>query len=77
MVRGVLGLPSSIRACLFDLDGVLTQTGTVHAMAWKEMFDAYVRAHRACTGKPGAPFDLVADYDRYVVADLAELLDRR
>jgi beta-phosphoglucomutase-like phosphatase (HAD superfamily) len=36
-----LGLPSTIRACLFDLDGVLTETASVHAAAWKEMFDAY------------------------------------
>ena len=56
MVRMVLGLPSSIRACLFD---------------------AFLRARRARTGKPGAPFDLVADYDRYMVADLAELQDRQ
>ena len=35
----MLGLPSEIDACLFDLDGVLTQTATVHAEAWKSMFD--------------------------------------
>jgi beta-phosphoglucomutase-like phosphatase (HAD superfamily) len=39
----VLGLPEGIRACLFDLDGVLTRTATVHAAAWKEMFDEYLR----------------------------------
>jgi phosphoglycolate phosphatase-like HAD superfamily hydrolase len=57
----VLGLPDSIRAFLFDLDGVLTQTATVHAAAWKAMFDAYLaeRARReglnnlsAVTGTP-------------------------
>ena len=36
----MLGLPDGIRACLFDLDGVLTQTAEVHAAAWKQMFDA-------------------------------------
>ena len=38
-----LRLPDPIRACLFDLDGVLTDTARVHAAAWKEMFDAYLR----------------------------------
>jgi beta-phosphoglucomutase-like phosphatase (HAD superfamily) len=31
MVDAVLGLPDAVRGCLFDLDGVLTQTATVHA----------------------------------------------
>ncbi len=38
-------LPAGISACLFDLDGVLTQTAKVHAAAWKEMFDAFLREH--------------------------------
>jgi beta-phosphoglucomutase family hydrolase len=61
-----LGLPSRIRACLFDLDGVLTQTARVHAAAWKEMFDAYLRARSDRTGEPFVPFDPVADYTAYV-----------
>ena len=40
----MLGLPDPIRACLFDLDGVLTQTAKVHAAAWKQMFDEYLRS---------------------------------
>src|SRR4029453_1150882 len=40
----MLGLPDHIRACLFDLDGVLTQTAKVHAAAWKQMFDEYLRS---------------------------------
>jgi beta-phosphoglucomutase family hydrolase len=63
---GMLGLPDAVRACLFDLDGVLTQTATVHAAAWKEMFDAYLRERAAQTGKRFVPFDAVADYDEYV-----------
>ena len=39
----MLGLPDATRACLFDLDGVLTDTASVHAAAWKQMFDAYLR----------------------------------
>src|SRR5438067_11077199 len=61
-----LGLPPAIRACLFDLDGVLTQTATVHAAAWKEMFDAFLHAHAARTGAAFVPFDPVRDYDEYV-----------
>jgi beta-phosphoglucomutase family hydrolase len=62
----VLGLPDSIRGCLFDLDGVLTQTAKVHAAAWKEMFDDYLRERSQRTGEPFVPFDPVADYDEYV-----------
>ena len=62
----MLGLPDEIRACLFDLDGVLTQTARVHAAAWKEMFDAYLRARAERTGEPFVPFDVHDDYDEYV-----------
>jgi beta-phosphoglucomutase-like phosphatase (HAD superfamily) len=55
-----------VRACLFDLDGVLTRTATVHAAAWKEMFDGYLRERAARTGEEFVPFDPVADYTRYV-----------
>jgi len=61
----VLGLPDGIQACLFDLDGVLTQTATVHAAAWKEMFDAYLRDRSRRSGEPFAAFD-EHDYDTYV-----------
>jgi beta-phosphoglucomutase family hydrolase len=62
----MLGLPDGIRVCLFDLDGVLTKTARVHAEAWKEMFDAYLRERAARTGEEFVPFDPVADYDEYV-----------
>jgi beta-phosphoglucomutase family hydrolase len=63
----VIGLPDNVRACLFDLDGVLTRTATVHAAAWKEMFDGYLRERAArTTGEEFVPFDPVADYARYV-----------
>lgn len=39
-----LGLPDDIRACLFDLDGVLTDTAAVHRAAWKDVFDPIVAA---------------------------------
>ncbi|WP_405550958.1 HAD family hydrolase [Streptomyces sp. NBC_01171] len=58
-----LGLPDTIQACLFDLDGVVTKTAVVHAAAWKETFDAFLRDHE---GPDARPFDEVADYDEYV-----------
>lgn len=61
-----LGLPVGIRACLFDLDGVLTQTAKLHAAAWKKVFDAFLSTRAARTGAQFAPFDEVADYDDYV-----------
>jgi beta-phosphoglucomutase family hydrolase len=62
----MLGLPDHISACLFDLDGVLTQTAKVHAAAWKQMFDEYLRERSQRTGEPFRPFDDVKDYDAYV-----------
>jgi beta-phosphoglucomutase family hydrolase len=61
-----VGLPAAVRAGLFDLDGVLTRTATVHAAAWKETFDAYLRARTERTGEVFRPFDAVADYVTYV-----------
>lgn len=61
-----LGLPDGIKACLFDLDGVLTQTAKVHAAAWKEMFDAYLRERAERDGDEFVAFDDRGDYDRYV-----------
>jgi beta-phosphoglucomutase family hydrolase len=62
----VLGLPDAITACLFDMDGVITQTAKVHDAAWKEMFDAFLRDWSASHDQPFVPFDPVADYDQYV-----------
>jgi beta-phosphoglucomutase family hydrolase len=58
---GPLGLPDSVRAYLFDLDGVLTKTATVHMAAWKRTFDEFLRAHA-----PGTPDFSQLDYNRYV-----------
>nr|WP_205861087.1 beta-phosphoglucomutase family hydrolase [Planosporangium flavigriseum] len=59
-------MPAGVRACLFDLDGVLTPTAAVHAAAWKELFDDFLRQRAARTGEKFRPFDPVADYDEYV-----------
>lgn len=57
-----LGLPDSIRACLFDLDGVVTRTAVVHAAAWKETFDAFLRERDGTDFRPFTD----SDYDEYV-----------
>ncbi|MBX4178416.1 beta-phosphoglucomutase family hydrolase [Streptomyces geysiriensis] len=57
-----LGLPDSIRACLFDLDGVVTKTAVVHAAAWKETFDAFLRERDGADFRPFTD----SDYDEYV-----------
>jgi beta-phosphoglucomutase family hydrolase len=60
-VSHVLGLPDDIRACLFDLDGVLTQTAKVHQAAWKRTFDEFLHAR-----DPAAAEFSQADYNRFV-----------
>src|SRR5579872_6229268 len=60
-----LGLPDRVTACLFDLDGVLTQTAVVHEVAWKQMFDSYLAERAGRAGQAFAPFT-EADYDAYV-----------
>lgn len=62
----LLGLPRTVRACLFDLDGVLTDTASVHTRAWKTMFDGYLSARAERTGAPFVPFDPAEDYLRFV-----------
>lgn len=62
----MLSLPAHVTTCLFDLDGVLTDTASVHNVAWKHMFDAYLRERSERTGEPFGPFDPVGDYLRYV-----------
>jgi beta-phosphoglucomutase family hydrolase len=62
----VLGLPDGVRACLFDLDGVLTKTAVVHGAAWKQMFDEYLRERAEREGTEFVPFDPGADYQQYV-----------
>ena len=62
----MLDLPSGIITCLFDLDGVLTQTAKIHAQAWKQMFDDFLHEWAERTGEPFEPFDRPTDYDEYV-----------
>src|ERR671933_2731425 len=62
----MLKLPDRITTCLFDLDGVLTQTAKIHAQAWKQMFDDFLREWSERTGEPFHEFDRPTDYDEYV-----------
>jgi alpha,alpha-trehalase len=59
-------LPEEIRAVIFDMDGVITDTASVHAEAWKRLFDEYLRARADRTAEPFVPFDADEDYRRYV-----------
>jgi len=62
----VLGLPDGITACLFDMDGVITQTAKVHDAAWKEMFDEFLQDWSKQHNEKFVPFDPARDYDEYV-----------
>ena len=59
----MLGLPDGVNVCLFDLDGVLTQTAKVHAAAWKSMFDEFLEGWARDHGQQFVPFDKVEDYN--------------
>jgi beta-phosphoglucomutase family hydrolase len=59
----VIRLPDSVTACLFDMDGVLTDTASLHAEAWKRSFDAFLREYQ---GVDAQPFDIEADYEQHV-----------
>ncbi|MBV9792928.1 MAG: beta-phosphoglucomutase family hydrolase [Actinobacteria bacterium] len=62
----MFGLPAGVTACLFDMDGVVTQTALVHAAAWKDMFDKFLRQRAEQTGEKFVPFDANKDYGDYV-----------
>jgi len=53
-------------AVLLDLDGVITDTASLHAACWKQVFDEYLRKRTARSGETFRPFDLDADYRLYV-----------
>jgi beta-phosphoglucomutase family hydrolase len=56
-------IPIVPKAWLFDLDGVLTDSASLHVRAWKEVFDAFLASSDATQR---SPFDEVGDYERYV-----------
>jgi HAD superfamily hydrolase (TIGR01509 family) len=62
----MLGLPEGVRACVFDLDGVLTDSAVLHAAAWAEVFDDFLLRLSDRTGRYFVPFDPVADYRAFI-----------
>jgi beta-phosphoglucomutase family hydrolase len=66
MMAGMLKLPGTITACLFDLDGVLTDTARVHKQAWKQMFDSFLHERFGGSSAPERGPFTDEDYERYV-----------
>jgi HAD superfamily hydrolase (TIGR01509 family) len=66
VTNSMLGLPASVRACLFDVEGVLTDSSRLHAWAWGEVFDDFLSHLGEATGWRPIPFDRAADYRTYV-----------
>jgi glucose-6-phosphate isomerase len=66
--RTRLGLPPAARACLFGLDGVVAQTAALHAKAWKQVLDQYLRESARASGQTFVPFDPLHDYGRHFEA---------
>jgi HAD superfamily hydrolase (TIGR01509 family) len=64
-LRNVLGLPSAVTACIFNLDGVLIASAVLHAAAWAETLDEFIHTRVERTGGRFAPFDRRADYRRH------------
>ncbi len=67
-MNGVLATlsPRDYDAVLFDMDGVLTRTASVHAAAWKALFDEFLQQRAAARDEAFVPFDAASDYHRYV-----------
>lgn len=66
VVASITLSPRDYDAVLFDLDGVLTRTASVHAAAWKKLFDDFLRERASRTGEAFVPFDIATDYPRHV-----------
>jgi beta-phosphoglucomutase-like phosphatase (HAD superfamily) len=66
MSMRMLGLPPTVRACLFDLDGVLTDSAALHAWAWGEAFDEFLLRMSDNVGWQFIPFDRETDYRKYL-----------
>lgn len=64
------GLPDlftmGLKGVLWDLDGVITHTASVHAVAWKQLFDAFLQERADRTGELFVPFTIEEDYPRHV-----------
>ncbi|MGD8866894.1 MAG: beta-phosphoglucomutase family hydrolase [Gemmatimonadales bacterium] len=58
--------PTAFDAVIFDLDGVVTHTASVHARAWKRVFDEFLQRRAEREGTPFRPFQIERDYPEYV-----------
>lgn len=67
-VRRLLGLPPDVTTCVFNLDGVLVPSASLHAAAWRETFDEFVLRRTERTRGRFAPFDLSGDYYAHIHA---------
>ena len=65
-VPRLLSLSPAIAACVFNLDGVLIGSATLHAAAWADTFNPFLAVRAERTGGGFAGFDPVRDYYRYV-----------
>jgi beta-phosphoglucomutase-like phosphatase (HAD superfamily) len=66
MTNSKLGLPRTIRACLFDLDGVITETARLHARAWKQTFDELLSDAAQSIKESYVLFDIARNFELYV-----------
>lgn len=74
----VTGLPAEITACLFDLDGVLTNTAELHESAWKQTFDAFLEQREGSGFAPFTASDYIEHVDGRPRADgVRDFLDSR
>jgi beta-phosphoglucomutase family hydrolase len=58
--------PDKFEAVLFDMDGVVTDTASIHAACWKKMFDEFLQEWSSQNIEPFRPFDIGTDYKLYV-----------
>jgi HAD superfamily hydrolase (TIGR01509 family) len=67
--RPMVGLPTAVLACVFDLEGVLTGSASIHAAAWADAFDEFLSRRLEQTGERFAafrPFNPATDYDEHL-----------
>jgi beta-phosphoglucomutase-like phosphatase (HAD superfamily) len=62
----MLGLGAEVKGCIFDVEGVLTDSGLLHAAAWAEAFDPFLLSLSERTGWHFIPFDRETDYRNYL-----------
>ncbi len=62
----ILRTLSRVKAVLLDLDGVVTNTATLHTKAWKRMFDSFLQQYSKKKKLPFVPLDPVHDYKEYI-----------